>query len=314
MSIEVHSGEWGVGSSRSRDPAASRTGSPSPSTSHLPPVDRAEHADDLESRDADLNRRFRTEYANHRATEGHSSVDASTLPYVTSGPLARQWSVRARSWEAFYHRVLRPAQQRADVRAAGPLRVLDLGAGNGWLAHRAAVGGAEALALDVRDDRVDGLGAAPSRSPIERVIASFETIPIRDDAFDLVVFNASLHYAEDLRRALREARRVARLGAPIVVLDSPFYRCAADGDAMVREKRRNAERQFGARMDALLALDFVEYLTAERLADASRGVALGLWRRHRVRYPLWYELRGVRARLRGERAPSRFDLWEAAAA
>jgi hypothetical protein len=82
---------------------------------------------------------------------------------------------------------------------------------------------------------------------------------------------------------------------------------------MVREKRLNAERQFGDRMAALLALDFVEFLTPERLADASRGVALGVWRRHRVRYPLWYELRGLRARLRGERTPSRFDLWECVA-
>ena len=240
-------------------------------------------------------------------------MDASTLPYVTSGPLARQWSVRARSWEAFHHRVLLPAQRRADIRAAGPLRLLDLGAGNGWLAHRAAVGGAEALALDVRDDGVDGLGAAPSRSPIERVAASFEAIPVADEAFDLVVFNASLHYAENLGAALREARRVARAGATIVVLDSPFYQRDADGEAMVREKRLNAERQFGDRRDALLALPFVEYLTAQRLADASRGVALGMWRRHRVRYPLWYELRGLRARLRGERTPSRFDLWECVA-
>jgi SAM-dependent methyltransferase len=232
---------------------------------------------------------------------------------VTSGPLARQWSVRARSWEAFRRRVLLPAQRRADVHATGPLRVLDLGAGNGWLAHRAALGGADALALDVRDDRVDGLGAAPPRAPMARVAGSFEAIPVAANAFDVVVFNASLHYAENLREALREARRVARTGATIVVLDTPFYRHAADGEAMVREKRLDAERRFGTRANALLALAFVEFLTPERLADASRGVAVGLWRRHRVRYPLWYELRGVRARLRGERTPSRFDLWECVA-
>jgi SAM-dependent methyltransferase len=258
----------------------------------------------------DLHRRFRTEYADHRASEGRAALDPLTLPYVTSGPLARQWSVRARSWEAFERRVLRPAQHRADVRAAGPLRLLDLGAGNGWLAHRAAVAGAEALALDVRDDRVDGLGAAPPDSPIERVVASFEAIPLASDEFDVVVFNAALHYAEDLGAALREARRVASVGGRIVVLDSPFYRTAEHGEAMVREKRRNAERQFGARQSALLALAFAEYLTPQRLADASRGARLGPWRRHRVRYPLWYELRGVRALVRRERTPSRFDLWE----
>jgi SAM-dependent methyltransferase len=258
----------------------------------------------------DLHRRFRADYASHRADEGRDALDARELPYVTSGPLARQWAVRARSWEAFQRRVLRPAQRRADARAAGPLRVLDLGAGNGWLAHRAAMGGAESLALDVRGDRVDGLGAAPRESAMERVIASFEAIPIGDREFDIVVFNAALHYAEDLSATLREARRVTRIGGRIVVLDSPFYRSAEQGEAMVREKRRDAQRRFGSRADTLLALAFVEYLTPQRLADASRDARLGPWRRHRVLYPLWYELRGVRALVRRERAPSRFDLWE----
>ena len=305
-----------MGSSRPRDTAASRTGSPSLPTPHSPPDPRTERASSADGDIApdDVRRRFRTEYAGHRASEGRAALDARTLPYVTDGPLARPWSVRARSWEAFERRILQPAQRRADIRATGPLRVLDLGAGNGWLAHRAAVTGAEALALDVRCDRVDGLGAAPPQSPMERVAASFEALPIRDAAFDVVVFNASLHYAEDLGRALREARRVARSGARIVVLDSPFYRSAAHGEAMVREKRRNAERQFGGRAPMLLALAFVEYLTRERLADASRGAQLGPWRRHRVLYPMWYELRGIRALLRGDRAPSRFDLWESVVA
>jgi len=263
-----------------------------------------------------IHRRFREEYAAHRASEGRgsSAVDAETLPYVTEGALVRQWAVRARSFECFQRRVLRPAQRRADVDAAGTLRVLDLGAGNGWLAHRATLAGAEALALDVRDDGVDGLGAAPRDSSIARVVASFEAIPLRDASFDVVVFNASLHYAEDLGRALGEARRVVRAGGRIVVIDSPFYGSTEHGEAMLREKRQDAERRFGPRAEALMALAVVEYLTRERLVDASRGLGLAPWRRHRVLYPLWYELRAIRAAVRGERPPSRFDVWEAVAA
>jgi SAM-dependent methyltransferase len=145
-------------------------------------------------------------------------------------------------------------------------------------------------------------------------VASFEAIPLRDASFDVVVFNASLHYAEDLARALREARRVVRPRGRIVVLDSPFYGSAEHGEAMLRAKREDAERRFGDRAEALMALAVVEYLTRERLADASRGLSLAPWRRHRVLYPLWYELRAVRAALRGERPPSRFDVWEAVAA
>jgi hypothetical protein len=59
-----------------------------------------------------------------------------------------------------------------------------------------------------------------------------------------------------------------------------------------------------------MALPFIEYLTPARLEAASKQLGL-VWTRHRVRYPLWYELRPLAARLRGHRTPSRFDLWEA---
>jgi hypothetical protein len=77
---------------------------------------------------------------------------------------------------------------------------------------------------------------------------------------------------------------------------------------MVDEKAAHASQQFGDRAGTLMALPFIEFLTRERLADASapRGIE---WRRSRVAYPLWYELRPLQAKLRRDRVPSRFDLW-----
>ncbi len=46
------------------------------------------------------------------------------LPHVRSGPLARQWAVRARTFDAFMARLIRPM---AAARGR-PLQVLDLGA------------------------------------------------------------------------------------------------------------------------------------------------------------------------------------------
>jgi SAM-dependent methyltransferase len=255
---------------------------------------------------------FRAEYGAHREAEGrgYSGAQLMSLPYLNAGPHVRQWAVRARTFDAFMCKVLAPAARGS----ARPLSLLDLGAGNGWLCHRVALAGCEAMAVDLRDDAVDGLGAgaafqlAPARG-FERVAASFDALPLRDGSFDIALFNASLHYATDLRAVLREARRIVRSGGRLVILDSPFYAEPSAGEAMVAEKRREAARLFGPRASVLLALPFIEYLTADRLADASADLGLA-WRRHRVRYPLWYEMRAMMARLRGRRAPSRFDLWE----
>lgn len=262
---------------------------------------------------ADAMARFRAAYGEHRAAEGRGAggtAELLALPYLADGPLAAQWRVRARTYDAFAARVLAPLAREA----GRPLRIADLGAGNGWLSYRAAVLGHEPTAFDVRDDAVDGLGAAAGYDahlprPFERAAASFDALPSRDGTFDVAVFNASLHYAIDLSAVLREAVRVTRPGGRIAILDSPFYRRDADGRAMVDEKRRHAAARFGAHADALTGLPFIEYLTRARLADASAPLGLR-WRRHRVRYPLSYELRPLVAFLRRRRAPSRFDLWE----
>lgn len=257
---------------------------------------------------------FAAQYARHRAAEGrgHAGADLAALPYLKTGPLARQWAVRACSYEVLRSRVVAPFARRL----GRPLTVLDLGAGNGWLSHRLAMDGHDAIALDIREDHVDGLGAAAALAArtggrMRLCAASFAAIPLPAASADLAVFNASLHYALDLSAVLAEAARVTRPGGLLAIVDSPFYRREADGLAMVAEKRASAAERFGEGAATLMALPFIEFLTRERLADASAGLGL-TWRRRRVLYPAWYEARPLLARLRGARAPSRFDVWTGA--
>lgn len=256
------------------------------------------------------NRDFYIEYARHRAKEGrgYSGEALLSLPYLKDGPLAPQWRVRTKTYEAFAAKVLMPMGT-----ASRPLDILDLGAGNGWLSYRLARMGHRATALDIRDDDVDGLGAAQEfleREPgiFSCVVAPFEAIPLPDRSFDIAVFNASLHYARDLPRVLAEARRMVRWGGMLVIMDSPFYAREADGAAMVAEKHALGEASFGMSSAILLEPEFIEYLTPKRLADATPGLT---WCRHPVRYPLWYEFRPLSAWFRRRRRPSRFDLWTA---
>jgi SAM-dependent methyltransferase len=252
-----------------------------------------------------MSAQFCSDYARHRASEGRGFTGEAlrSLPYLRRGPLAAQWTVRARSYEAFVRHVLTPE----------PLDIIDLGAGNGWLCHRLAQMGHHAVALDMREDSVDGLGAAAEflrETPglFECVAASFDELPFPTGCFEIAIFNASLHYATDLSRVLAEAARVTRRGGTLVIMDSPSYTRAQDGEAMVAEKRAEGASRFGARAEILLGQDFIEYLTRERLTAAAPGLA---WSRRPVRYPLWYEMRPLLAKLRGRRTPSRFDLWTA---
>jgi SAM-dependent methyltransferase len=253
-------------------------------------------------------------YAEQRASEGRGAggeAELLALPYLDTGPQTRNWQVRARTFDHFLTHVLHPLA----LRHARPLRVADLGAGNGWLCYRLARLGHDAVAIDSRTDDVDGLGAAaPYKDHLfrmfRRISASFDALPLHDRSYDLVVFNAALHYALDLGSVLAEAARVTDAGGRIAILDSPFYSRDRDGAAMVTEKRRNAPHTFDERSSVLLAPPFIEYLTRDRLQQASGPLGLN-WRRYRVRYPLWYELRPLMAAGGSRRSPSRFDIWEA---
>jgi ubiquinone/menaquinone biosynthesis C-methylase UbiE len=254
---------------------------------------------------------FFSDYANHRAAEGRGYRGAAlhALPYLKTGPFAKQWAVRARSFDVFAKHVVAPM-----ARTLGrPLNILDLGAGNGWLSNRVARMGHKAVALDIRNDTVDGLGVATeflrdTANLFECVNASFDDMPLGPARFDITIFNASLHYAQNLSRALREATRVTKRDGAIIVLDSPFYAHDEDGVAMVAEKHAQGHTTFGTHADVLLGQNFIEYLTYEKLRVASTCL---IWSRRRVLYPLWYEMRPLLARLKGKRAPSRFDLWMA---
>ena len=256
--------------------------------------------------------RWERAYAALREREGRSDPEVRLgRPYLMQGPLAAQWRIRARTYDRFVAAVLAPFERKA----GRPLSILDLGAGDGWLAARMAGRGHRAVALDVRLDAVDGLAAGAllarqREGHFGRVAASFEALPTSRATFDLAVFNASIHYAADLPLVLSEARRAVRGGGRIVLLDSPFYRSAEAGEAMVRQKERQTRETLPDLAEDLLARPSIEYLTRERLGAAAAPSNLA-FRRIRVLYPFSYELRGVHALLRRDRPPSRFDVWVA---
>jgi SAM-dependent methyltransferase len=94
-------------------------------------------------------------------------------------------------------------------------RVLDIGCGSGVFLRLTADRGAEPFGIDASDTLV---ALARSRVPEADVrVGEMERLPYPDDTFDLVAGFNSFFFAADMVTALREAGRVAKPAAPVVI-------------------------------------------------------------------------------------------------
>lgn len=190
------------------------------------------------------------------------------------------------------------------IGGAGDLRILDSGAGNGWLSNQLARRGHTVAALDLSDDERDGLGARTNYdTTFECYQAEFDRLPFCEGQFDLVVFNAALHYAASPEVTLRESKRVLAEGGKIVVLDSPFYSKEASGAAMIAEREAGFAREFGVRRQAPSTGFFTQEILERAAANA--GLKVQAWQ---VDTPWDLRLRRVWTEWRTGRELARFPL------
>lgn len=246
---------------------------------------------------------FLDQYRAVRRADGHafrSIEEYRALPSVSpTAANADEWRIRQQSLDTLL---------QAFATARRSARVLDVGAGNGWLSQRLTVLGHAVVALDLNDDAEDGLGvASASRVAFPRVQAGFEQLPFDDSQFDVVVFNASLHYADAPASVLAEGRRMLADGGALVVMDSPIFARACDGERMVEEQLTGLASRYSVTSPVPCGRGF---LTHEELAGMAAlfGMAATFTR---SAGPWPWRLRRAWSAARLGRRPAMFGVWVA---
>jgi SAM-dependent methyltransferase len=248
---------------------------------------------------------FLKQYREVRERDGYRSPAVDyyrALPEAPDGdPQATVWRLRAASYRALLQQA-----GLSEARSGEPWRVLDLGAGNGWLSNRLSTLGHACTALDWLDDEADGLGAARHyATSFTRLQADFDYLPLEAGQFDLVIFNASLHYSDNIPASLGQAASMLRTGGQLAILDSPTFSSASSGEQMAAEQRRQHAAANGG-MEAVRQGQ--GYLLASDLRRAARqlGFELRYWPTFGG---LGWALRRQWAGLKLRREPAGFGMW-----
>ena len=122
------------------------------------------------------------------------------------------WAVSEEQQTPVYEQALRCIGLQAGM------RVLDVGCGTGVFLRMCADRGATVSGLDAAPGLLE---LAQARVPeAELRLDDLQVLPYEDDSFDVVTGFTSFFFADDMVAALREAARVARRGAPVVIRGS----------------------------------------------------------------------------------------------
>src|SRR5438034_11629238 len=162
--------------------------------------------------------------------------------------------VPGRSWAAW---------SRALGLLLPPLKVADLGCGEGYLTIEASRWASRVIAVDRSDAVLNRARALARRRRVSNVIwkkGELERLPMKDASVDVAMLSQALHHAHDPERAVAEAARVTVPGGRVLLLD-----LRAHQEEWVRSKL--GDRRLGFDDDELRKM-----LTSAGLGDIKVGV------------------------------------------
>jgi ubiquinone/menaquinone biosynthesis C-methylase UbiE len=170
---------------------------------------------------------FERAYTNVRKKEGRILTidEIRKLPELSTGNDKILWMRRKRT----VNRFLKYLEKRGN-----PLKILDVGCGNGFFTHQMSLRGHQLYGLDVNHLELLQAREAFAERDIKWICADIMEDQFPWSDFDLITFNASFQYFKDSVNIIKKCFQLLNAHGEIHIMDSPFYK---DGQVSAARQR-----------------------------------------------------------------------------
>lgn len=139
------------------------------------------------------------------------------LPFVKpSHPHFKEWQIRKKSAQ----RLVKYLQQKN-----APLKILEVGCGNGWLsAQIAAVENTAVTGIDINAAELEQAQRVfGTTKNLQFIFGDLREEILQDNIFDIIIFAASLQYFPSVKEIIAQALKQLALQGEIHITDTAFY-------------------------------------------------------------------------------------------
>lgn len=160
---------------------------------------------------------FEKNYIRLREKEGrlYPAEIIVNLPFIPEDHQhAAEWKLRQESCR----RILKYLEEKNI-----PLKILEVGCGNGWLSHKLAI---------ISNSRVTGIDINTTELAQAKLLFRQENLrfihgdlydPAISGKYDIIVFAASLQYFDGVKQTINDAMKLLTTGGEIHITDTHFY-------------------------------------------------------------------------------------------
>ena len=148
----------------------------------------------------------------------YTDDEVRSLPQIeATHPHFKEWLLRKRSCQ----RLIEYLDNKNK-----PLRILEIGCGNGWLSAQLAKNiSGKVMGMDInREELTQAARVFSDISNLEFIPGDIRSAQLEHNRFDIIVFAASLQYFPSLAEIMQPAFQCLRAGGEVHIMDTNFYK------------------------------------------------------------------------------------------